>query len=55
MQLIDIAIFPFIRQFYNVDKECFISNFPYLYKWLNTIIESNLFKLVILYKQLVQT
>ena len=41
MQLIDIAIFPFIRQFYNVDKEYFISNFPYFYKWLNTLIESN--------------
>ena len=46
IQLIDIAIFPFIRQFYNVDKDYFISNFPHSYKWLNTIIESNLFKLV---------
>jgi len=46
LQLVDIAILPFIRQFYNVNQEYFINKYTYLYKWLNTIIKSNLFKLV---------
>lgn len=40
----DIAIFPFIRQFYMVNKEWFLnSEFTYLVDWLNYFLESSLF------------
>lgn len=41
----DIAIFPFLRQFANVNYEWFLnSNFRNLIKWLEGLAESNLFK-----------
>ena len=41
---IDIAIFPFIRQFAFVDKAWFDqSSFPHLQKWLACFLESDLF------------
>ena len=43
MQLVDVAIFPFIRQYANVDKEDFILTFPNLNNYLNKFCESNLF------------
>ena len=40
----DIAIFPFIRQFYMVDEKWFKkSEFTYLVEWLNFFLESALF------------
>ncbi len=40
----DIAIFPFIRQFSNVDKNWFqSSNYQNLNQWLNGLVESDLF------------
>ena len=45
MSLADIALFPFIRQFVNVDKVWFVkANYPYLKAWLSYFIESTLFK-----------
>ena len=42
LSLIDYAIFPFIRQFRNVDDKWFDSfNFNFLKKWLFQIIDSN--------------
>tara|TARA_Y100001960_G_C14592641_1_gene786482 strand:+ start:200 stop:775 length:576 start_codon:yes stop_codon:yes gene_type:complete len=43
MQLADIAIFPFLRQFAHVDKENFENDFSYLYKYLNFFLKSDLF------------
>ena len=40
----DIAIFPFIRQFANVDYQWFKNNYAHLENWLNNISSSNLFK-----------
>ena len=41
LSLIDYAIFPFIRQFRNVDEKWFDSlNFNFLKDWLNQIIDS---------------
>ena len=40
----DIAIFPFIRQFANVDYQWFESNYTHLSNWLNNISSSSLFK-----------
>ena len=40
----DIAIFPFIRQFANVDYQWFENNYTYLTNWLKNISDSNLFK-----------
>jgi len=40
----DIAIFPFIRQFANVDYQWFESNYTHLTNWLNNISSSSLFK-----------
>jgi len=47
MGLADIAIFPFIRQFVAVDKEWFSrSAFPRLQVWLDSFIDTPLFKSV---------
>ncbi len=43
ISLCDIAIFPFVRQFYNTNINYFLSTYPNLNKWLHTIINSNLF------------
>lgn len=44
VSLADIAIFPFIRQFSNVDSDWFLtSKYQKLHLWLNKFIESNLF------------
>jgi hypothetical protein len=44
---VDVAIFPFIRQFAFVDKNGFDSmNWPYLQKWLEFFLETELFKTV---------
>ena len=41
LTLLDYAIFPFIRQFRNVDQEWFDKlNFNFLNKWINQIIDS---------------
>lgn len=42
-QLVDIAIFPFVRQCENVDSAWFKDSLPNLYKWLNEIKISQLF------------
>ena len=44
INIADIAIFPFIRQFANVDYQWFESNYIHLENWLNNISSSNLFK-----------
>jgi len=44
INIADIAIFPFIRQFANVDYQWFESNYIHLKNWLNNISSSNLFK-----------
>jgi len=45
LTLIDYLIFPFIRQFRNVDENWFdCLNFYYLKKWLNNLMESEDFK-----------
>ena len=42
---VDISIFPFVRQFANVDKEWFDnSKFIEVKKWLSNLTESNLFR-----------
>ena len=46
-QLVDLAIFPFIRQFAMVDLERFKQlPLPYLQKWLNFFLQSELFEQV---------
>lgn len=41
---VDIAIFPFIRQFYMVDEQWFReSEYPFLISWLNYFLKSPLF------------
>ncbi len=43
-KIADIAIFPFVRQFANVDLSWFnTAPYPKLRKWLNTFIETQLF------------
>ena len=44
INIVDIAIFPFIRQFANVDYIWFEKEFKNLTLWLKTISQSNLFK-----------
>ena len=44
ISITDIAIFPFIRQFANVNYEWFSNNYTHLENWLNNISSSNLFK-----------
>ena len=43
MSITDIAIFPFVRQFANVDYKWFKSNYNKLAFWLEGICLSNLF------------
>ena len=43
ISIIDIAIFPFIRQFANVDYQWFKNNYIKLTPWLEEICSSNLF------------
>ena len=43
ISIADIAIFPFIRQFANVDYKWFENNYIHLNKWLKKISTSNLF------------
>ena len=41
LTLLDYAIFPFVRQFRNVDQEWFDKlNFSFLNNWINQIIDS---------------
>ncbi len=41
LSILDYAIFPFVRQFRNVDQEWFDKlNFIFLHKWINQIIDS---------------
>ncbi len=45
--LADMAIFPFIRQFSNVDRDWFYaSKYRYLIQWLDTLLDSSLFQAV---------
>ena len=44
INIADIGIFPFIRQFANVDYAWFENNYKNLECWLNGICNSNLFK-----------
>ncbi len=47
MSLADIAVFPFIRQFVNVDKNWFEeAHYPKLKQWLAYMLESDAFKMV---------
>ena len=46
LQLIDIAIFPFIRQFAKVDIIWFNKRFNNLYNWFVNIENSELFKII---------
>ena len=41
--LVDVAIFPFIRQCANVDTDWFTGTFPQTNNWLTLLIKSNLF------------
>lgn len=41
---VDIAIFPFIRQFAAVEPEEFSAQFPHMRRWLTGLVESELFK-----------
>ena len=43
LRLVDIALFPFIRQYSNINQADFKKKFIKLNKWLEKIIESNLF------------
>ena len=43
MSIADIAIFPFVRQFANVDYQWFENNYTKLTAWLEDICSSNLF------------
>ena len=46
ISLVDVAIFPFIRQFSNVNKDIFILTYPNLKNWLDEMISLELFTLV---------
>ena len=46
IQLVDMAIFPFVRQCANVDREWFASTFPKVEHWLEHWIQSELFNRV---------
>ena len=43
IQFADVAIFPFLRQYVNVDKEYFIKSFPNLNRYLDDFCTSELF------------
>lgn len=46
--LADMAILPFVRQFYNVDNDWFLaSKYTHVIKWLDAFIQSSLFKTVL--------
>lgn len=47
LSFLDVAVFPFVRQFAYVDKEWFdASKYTYLQKWLQTLLDSDLFNVV---------
>lgn len=47
LSISDIAVFPFVRQFAHVDKEWFdTAPYPKLQKWLDSLLESDLFNSV---------
>ena len=46
LSIVDIAIFPFVRQFANVDYQWFENNHKKLTSWLKKICSSNLFILI---------
>ncbi len=47
VSFVDMAIFPFVRQFAHVDKDWFYqADFPHVQRWLNTLLESALFSAV---------
>ena len=47
LSIVDLALFPFIRQFANVDKAWFAqANYPALRRWLQTHLESEYFQAV---------
>ncbi len=49
LTLPDMAIFPFIRQFSNVDKDWFYaSKYQHLIQWLNSLLDSSIFQAVML-------
>ena len=43
IQLVDAALFPFVRQFANVERVWFSQTFPYLEEWLQNWILSSCF------------
>ena len=43
LNIVDVALFPFIRQFANVNREWFSKHYPNLDHWLESWIESTLF------------
>tara|TARA_R110002110_G_scaffold415857_1_gene658510 strand:+ start:13599 stop:14201 length:603 start_codon:yes stop_codon:yes gene_type:complete len=46
VNLADMALLPFVRQFASVDRDLFDKNFPVLVPWLETFLQSDLFKSV---------
>jgi len=48
IQLVDVAIFPFVRQCANVDRDWFASTLPHVEQWLENWIQSELFVRVML-------
>ena len=46
ISFVDIAIFPFIRQFVNVDIKYFSETYPFSDKWLENMLKSELFNSV---------
>ena len=46
IQLVDVAIFPFVRQCANIDREWFVFKFPNLERWLENWIQSGIFNRV---------
>ena len=46
VKLVDVAIFPFIRQFANVDEKWFNNHYQNIYSWFNILIKSKLFSSV---------
>jgi glutathione S-transferase len=47
MRFADVAIFPFIRQFANTDREWFDKNpYKHVQHWLNTCIQTTIFEAI---------